>query len=106
LPLLSLCPYQCLQWLMRMAGTTTATTNIITITGSTIRIEVDNENDRPKLCRRVRLRTFYLALGLKPIVQIVTVCFSALVVKFVGALPNLLLDWDRDSRLVRLRCEC
>jgi hypothetical protein len=36
-----------------------------------------------KLCRcRVRLRALYLALGLKPIVQIVTVSPSALLVKF------------------------
>src|ERR1035438_8943858 len=35
---------------------------------------------------------FYLALGLEPIFQIVTVCPSALLVKFVGALLDLLLD--------------
>jgi hypothetical protein len=57
-----------------------------------------------KLCRcRVRLRAFYLALGLKPIVQIVTVGPSTLLVKFVGALLNLLLNRDQDGRLVRLR---
>jgi hypothetical protein len=42
-----------------------------------------------KLCRcRVRLRAFYLALGLEPIVQIVTVSSSALLVAFVGTLLN------------------
>ena len=51
------------------------------------------------------LRAFYLALRLKPIVQLVTVCSSALLVKFVGALLNLLLNRDQDGRLVRLRCE-
>ena len=55
---------------------------------------------------RVRLRALYLALGLKPIVQVLTVCPSALLVKFVGALPNLLLNRDQDGRLVGLRCEC
>jgi hypothetical protein len=59
-----------------------------------------------KLCRcRVRLLALYLALGLKPIVQIVTVGLSALLVKFVGALLNLLLNRDQDGRLVRLQCE-
>jgi hypothetical protein len=49
--------------------------------------------DCRKLCScRVRLRARYLALGLKPIVQIVTVGPSALFVKFVGALLNLLLN--------------
>jgi hypothetical protein len=43
--------------------------------------------------------------GLKPIVQIVTVGPSALLVKFVGALLNLLLNRDQDGRLVRLRCD-
>src|ERR1019366_4999865 len=63
--------------------------------------------DCRKLCRcRVRLRALYLALGLKPIVQILTVSPSALLVKFVGALLNLLLNWDQKGRLVRLRCEC
>jgi hypothetical protein len=63
--------------------------------------------DFRKLCRCCfRLRALYLALGLKPIVQIVTVCPSALLVKFVGALLNLLLNRDQDGRLVRLRCEC
>ncbi len=63
--------------------------------------------DCRKLCRcRVRLRALYLALGLKPIVQIVTVGPSTLLVKFVGALLNLLLNRDQDGRLVRLRCEC
>src|SRR5208282_3361250 len=62
--------------------------------------------DCRKLCRsRVRLRALYLALGLKPIVQLVTVCPSALLVKFVGTLLNLLLSRDQDGRLVRLRCE-
>ena len=57
-----------------------------------------------KLCRcRVRLRALYLDLGLKPIVQIVTVSPSALLVKFVGALLNLLLNRDQDGRLVRFR---
>jgi hypothetical protein len=46
-----------------------------------------------KLCR-FRLRALYLALGLKPIVQIVTVGPSALLVKFVGAFLNLLLNRD------------
>ena len=55
---------------------------------------------------RVRLCALYLALGLKPIVQLVTVCPSALLVKFVGALLNLLLNRDQDRRLVRLWCEC
>jgi hypothetical protein len=55
---------------------------------------------------RFRLRALYLALGLKPIIQIVTVCPSALLVKFVGALLNLLLHRDQDGRLVRFRCEC
>jgi len=55
---------------------------------------------------RVRLRALYLALGLKPIVQVLTVCPSALLVKFVGALPNLLLNRDQDGRLIGLRCEC
>src|ERR1019366_5671735 len=60
--------------------------------------------DCRELCRcRVRLRALYLALGLKPIVQIVTVCLSALLVKFVGAFLNLLLNRDQDGRLVRLR---
>src|SRR6266849_3411063 len=59
------------------------------------------------LCRCcVHLRVFYLALGLKPIVQIVTVCPSALLVKFVGALLNLLLNRDQDGWLVGLRREC
>ena len=40
------------------------------------------------------LRASYLALRLKPIVQLVTVCPSALLVKFVGALPNPLLKRD------------
>ena len=53
-----------------------------------------------------RLRALCLALGLKPIVQAVTLSPSALLVKFVGALLNLLLNWDQDGRLVRLRCEC
>ncbi len=62
---------------------------------------------RQTLCRcRVRLRALYLALGLKPIVQIVTVCPSALLVKFVGALLNLLLNRDQEGWLVRLRGEC
>jgi hypothetical protein len=62
--------------------------------------------DCRKLCRRgVRLRALYLALGLKPIVQLVTVLPSALLVKFVGAFPNLLLYRDQDGRFVRLRCE-
>ena len=55
---------------------------------------------------RVHLRVLYLAFGLKPIVQVVTVGPSALLVKFVGALPNLLLNRDQDGRLVRLRGEC
>jgi hypothetical protein len=55
---------------------------------------------------RVRLRALYLALGLKPIVQVVTVSPSALPVKFVGTLPNLLLNREQDGRLVRLRGEC
>jgi hypothetical protein len=60
--------------------------------------------DCQKLCRcRVRLRALYLDLGLKPIVQIVTVSPSALLVKFVGALLNLLLNRDQDGRLVRFR---
>ena len=54
----------------------------------------------------VHLRVLYLALGLKPIVQIVTVSPSTLLVKFVGALLNLLLNRDQDGRFVRLRCEC
>src|SRR6266852_7765066 len=63
--------------------------------------------DCRELCRcRVRLRALYLALRLKPIVQLVTVCPSALLVKFVGALLNLLLNRDQEGRLVRLRCEC
>src|ERR1039458_10722053 len=41
---------------------------------------------------------FYLALGLEPIFQIVTVCPSALLVKFVGALLDLLLDGDQASK--------
>ena len=55
---------------------------------------------------RVRLPAFYLALGLKPIVQVVIPSSSALLVKFVGALLNLLLNRDQDGRLVRLRGEC
>src|SRR6266849_3502412 len=63
--------------------------------------------DCRKLCRcRVRLRALYLALRLKPIVQLVTVCPSALLVKFVGALLNLLLNRDQEGRLVGLRREC
>ncbi len=63
--------------------------------------------DCRKLCRCcVRLRALYLALGLKPVVQLVTVCPSALLVKFVGALLNLLLNRDQDGQLVRLRYEC
>src|ERR1017187_5964806 len=63
--------------------------------------------DCRKLCRCcVRLRALYLALGLKPIVQVVTVSPSALLVKFVGALPNLLVNRDQDGRFVRLRGEC
>src|SRR5271157_739127 len=54
----------------------------------------------------VRLRALYLALSLKPIVQAVTLSPSALLVKFVGALLNLLLNRDQDGRLVRLRGEC
>ena len=62
--------------------------------------------DCRKLCRcRVRLCARYLALGLKPIVQLVTVCPSALLVKFVGAFLNLLLNRNQDGRFVRLRCE-
>src|ERR1019366_1549347 len=62
-------------------------------------------DDYRKLCRcRVRLRSLYLALGLKPIFQIVTVCLSAPFVKFVGTLLDLLLNRDQDCRLVRLRC--
>ena len=57
--------------------------------------------DCSKLCRcRVRLRALYLALGLKPIVQIVTVSPSTLLVKFVGALLNLLLNRAQDGRPV------
>src|ERR1035441_5579030 len=56
--------------------------------------------DCRKLCR-VRLRALCLAFGLKPIVQLVTVCPSALLVKFVGTLLNLLLNRDQDGRLVR-----
>ena len=63
--------------------------------------------DCQKLCRcRVRLRALYLAFGLKPIVPVVTVCSSALLVKFIGTLLNLLLNRDQGGRLVRLRCEC
>jgi hypothetical protein len=59
-----------------------------------------------KLCRCcVRLRALYLALGLKPIIQLVTVCPSALLVKFVGAFLNLLLNRDRYGRFARIRCE-
>ena len=47
--------------------------------------------------------TLYLALGLKPIVQLVTGRPSALLEKFLGALLNLLL---KDGRLVRLRYGC
>ena len=54
----------------------------------------------------VRLRALYLALSLKPIVQAVTLSPSALLVKFVGALLNLLLSRDQDGRLVRLRGGC
>ena len=64
------------------------------------------EDCQQLFCCCLRLRALYLALGLKPIVQIVTVSPSALLVKFVGALPNLLFHWDQDGRLVRLRCEC
>jgi hypothetical protein len=71
--------------------------------------ETDRDRDRldcRKLSRcRVRLRALYLALGLKPIIQLVTVCPSALLVKFVGAFLNLLLNRDQDGRFVRLRCE-
>src|SRR5208337_435202 len=60
-----------------------------------------------KLCRcRVCLLALYLAFGLKPVVQFVTVSPSALLVKFVGALLNLLLNRDQDGRLVGLWCEC
>ena len=60
-----------------------------------------------RLCRcRVRRRALYLALGLKPIVQIVTVGPSTLLVKFVGTLLNLLLNRDQGGWLVRLRGEC
>jgi hypothetical protein len=63
------------------------------------------KEDCRKLCRyRVRLRALYLALGLKPIVQIVTLGPSALLVKFVGALPNPLVNRDQDGRLIQLRC--
>src|ERR1039458_6376271 len=63
--------------------------------------------DCRKLCRcPVRLRALYLVLGLKPIVQVVTLSSSALLVKFVSASLNLLLNRDHDGRLVRLRCEC
>ena len=54
----------------------------------------------------VRLRALYLALGLEPIVKIVTVGPSTLLVKFVGALLNLLLNRDQDGRLILLWCEC
>ena len=47
-----------------------------------------------------------LALRLKPIVQLVTVYPSALLVKFVGALLNLLLNRDQDGWLVGLRYKC
>ena len=40
------------------------------------------------------LPALYLVHGLKPIVQIVTVSPSALLVKFAGALLNLLRDQD------------
>jgi hypothetical protein len=61
-------------------------------------------DDYRKLCRcRVRLRALYLAFGLKLIVQIVTVSSSTLLVKFVGALLNLLLNRDQDGRFARLR---
>ena len=59
---------------------------------------------RQKLCC-VRLSAFYLTLGLKPIVQVMTVCAAALQVKFVGALPNALVNRDHDSHPVRLRRE-
>src|ERR1039458_7845231 len=63
--------------------------------------------DCRKLCRCcVGLHALYLALGLKPIVPVVAVCPSALLVKFVGALLNLLLNRNKDGRLVRLRREC
>jgi len=46
--------------------------------------------DCRKLCRcRLRLRPLYLALGPKPILQIVTVSPSTLLVEFVRALLNL-----------------
>jgi len=55
--------------------------------------------DWQKLCRcRVRVRGLYLALGLKPILQIVPIRPSALLVKFVGAFLNLLLNRDQDGR--------
>jgi hypothetical protein len=53
-----------------------------------------------------RLRALYFALSLKPIVQVVTVSPSALLVKFVGTLLNLLLNRDQNGRLIRLWCEC
>jgi len=63
--------------------------------------------DCRKLCRcRVRLPALYLALGLKPIVQLVAADPSTPLVKFVGASLNLLPNRDQDGRLVRLRYEC
>jgi hypothetical protein len=63
--------------------------------------------DCRKLCRcRVRLPALYFALGLKPIVKIVTVSPSSLLVKFVSALLNLLLNRDQGGRLVGLCCGC
>jgi hypothetical protein len=57
--------------------------------------------DCQKLCRCcVRLPALYLVLGLKPIVQVVTLCPSAPLVKFVGTLLNLLLNGDQDGRLI------
>jgi hypothetical protein len=49
---------------------------------------------QPTLLQQARdvKNTLYLALRLKPIVQLVTVCASALLVKFLGTLLNLLLN--------------
>ena len=57
----------------------------------------------PLLCSP---RAPYLALGLKPIVPVVTVCSPTPLVKFVGVLLNPHRNRDQDGRLDRLRFEC
>jgi len=62
-------------------------------------------------CRKLRrcgfrLPALYLALDLKPIIQVATLSSSALLVKFVEALLNLLLNRNQERGLFRLRREC